>query len=230
MGKLGGLSVLLVLVMSSSIAQAEDKIPVVDEAIISETWTLPADSKLTVLGYPAEFVNHEEEVCLAVGYLINPDGYTSDLSLLKSWSSREPRRDRQEYWGAFAGVASAAVSQWHFAPKPEVTTPRATYTVSTFVFASPSTLEASKRCAIPNLTERILELKGNTRAKRLMRSNNVFDRLDLDPTMMVRYHGQKRGLQEGDMQRAQNQRALPQPPAAAPPPPPPPPPNPGTGG
>ena len=229
MGNLGGLSVMLALVLSSPTAYAENRIPVVDETLLSEQWALAQGSKATVLEYPAEFADHREEVCLAVGYLINPDGHTSEFALLKSWSSREPKRDKARYWGAFARVASAEVSQWRFVPKAAGGAERAAYTVATFVFPSPTTLESSKRCAIPNLTERILELKQDTRASRLMKSNSVFYRLDLDPTMNIRYQQQRFRLQNEEMRRYQFEQSQP-PPPPPPPEPPPPPPNPPSGG
>lgn len=187
MGRSCWLFVLLVLAINAPNARAADKIPVVDEGDIGKTWTLQPGRKLAVLGYPPGYGDHQEEVCLAVGYLINPDGQTSDLALLKSWSSGEPRRNSSQYWGAFAGVASAELSQWRFVPNPKVGAPRAVYTVATFVFASPSVLESSKRCAIPNLVQRILELKQNTRARRKMTSTGVFTQLDLDPTLEAGY-------------------------------------------
>ncbi|MFS8138193.1 MAG: hypothetical protein ACMG50_08725 [Thermomonas sp.] len=158
-----------------------------NEDALGKTWTLPPTSNLTRLGYPAEYRDHQEEVCLAIGYVINPDGHPSDLSLLKSWSSGEPKRDANRYWGAFAGVASAELSQWRFVPKQETGLPRAVYTVSTFLFASPSVLESSKRCEIPNLAQRIIELKQDTRVHRRMTLTSVFTRLDLDRTLEARY-------------------------------------------
>jgi hypothetical protein len=211
MGKSCWLCVFFVVAINAPNARAEDKIPVANEGGIGKTWILPPGSKLAGLAYPPEYRDHQEEVCLAIGYLINPDGHTSDLTLLKSWSSGEPKRDRDRYWGAFAGVASAELSKWHFVPKSEVGVPNAVYTVATFVFASPSVLESSKRCEIPNLSQQILGLMQNTRLRRRMTSTGVFTRLDLDRMMVPRYQNY-RGISASQM----NGPPLPPPPPPRP--------------
>lgn len=193
------LCVLLMLAASISVAQAQsqDRIRVVNEGGIREAWTLPPGSRLPVPGYPDAFAERQSEVCVALGYLINPDGHTSDFALLKAWSAKEPRQDRDRYWRAFAEVASAALAQWRFAPKPDVAVPRPVYTVATFVFGSANVLESSKRCAIPNLRQRIADLNQDSRARRRMNANDIFDRLELDPTREARYRGQSY-LREND--------------------------------
>ncbi|MDI1251795.1 hypothetical protein [Thermomonas sp.] len=189
MSKSCWLCVLLVLAINAPNARAaEDKIPVVNEDALNKTWIFPPEIKLKGLAYPPEYRDHQEEVCLAIGYVINPDGHASDLSLLKSWSSGEPKRDKDKYWAAFADATSAELSQWKFVPAPEAKSPGAVYTVSTFVFASPSVLESSKRCAIPSLTQHIRDLLRNNRTHRRMASNGVFNRLDLDPTLEARFY------------------------------------------
>ncbi len=187
MGKPRWLWLLCVLAISAPSAQAEDKIPVVNESAVGGIWKLPATSKRAVMEFPPEYQNQQEQVCLAVGYLINDDGSTSDLALLKSWSSREPRRDRDRYWGAFARVASAELSKWRFVPKAEAGVARAVYTVATFVFAPTGVPEPSTRCAIPNLSLRIIELMQDTRVRRRMTSTGIFNRLDLNRMVEARY-------------------------------------------
>jgi hypothetical protein len=187
-GKSCWLCVFFVVAINAPNARAEDKIPVVNEDAIGKTWTLPPGSKLTGLGYPPEYAGHQEEVCLAIGYVINADGHASDLSLLKSWSSGEPSRDKDKYWGALAGAASAELSQWKFVPAPEAKSPSPVYTVSTFVFASPGVSESSKRCAIPSLTQHIHDLMRGNRTHRRMTANGLFNRLNLDPTLQARYY------------------------------------------
>ena len=198
------LCVLLMLAVSISLvhAQSEDRIRVLNEGGIREAWTLPPGSRLPVPGYPEAFAERQAEVCVALGYLINTDGHTSDFALIKAWSAQEPRQERDRYWGAFAGAASAALAQWRFVPKSEVATPRQVYTVATFVFGSANVLESSKRCAIPNLRQRIADLNQDSRARRRMNANGIFDRLDLDPTRDARYRGQSY-LRENDARRHQ---------------------------
>lgn len=188
MAKISWFWVGLVLAMNAPNVRAEDKIPVVNEGAIDKVWTLPPDRKMTGLAYPPEYRDHQEQACVSIGYVITPDGQASDLSLLKSWSSEEPKRGRDEYWSALAGAASGELSQWRFLPKPDAGAPRATYTVSTFVFASPSMLESSKRCEIPSLGQLIRDLMRNNRTHRRMAANGTFTKLDLDPTSEARYY------------------------------------------
>ena len=195
MVRLSGVCVLLIFASFAAAGTSREAIPVVNEGGIRNAWTLPPGTKLPVPGYPSEFSNDQAEVCVAVGYLINPDGHTSDFALLKSWSAGEPKQDRDRYWSAFAGVASAALSQWRFIPKADVAAPREVYTVATFVFASPNVRESSKQCAIPNLGQRLVELRQDPRVLRRMSVNGVFDRLELDPTLEAHYLSRQRNQQ-----------------------------------
>lgn len=203
MSRRWSLCVLLMLASAASVAQTQDKIRVVNEGGISHAWTLPPGSKLAVPAYPVEYADNQAEVCVAIGYLLNADGNTSDFALLKSWSAREPRQKREAYWGAFARAASTALSQWRFIPKPDVAVPRQVYTVATFVFASPNLRETSKRCAIPNLGQRLVELRHDNRARRRMSAVDVFDRLDLDPALEAHYLNNQRHLRDAEFRRKQ---------------------------
>lgn len=207
MARVTCLFVSLLLAIGASAAQAQEKIRIANEGALGDAWSLQHADTLEFLQYPQHYADHPADACLAIGYLINPDGQVSDFSLLKSWSSREPRRDRERYWGALAEVASAALSERRYVPKAGVISTKPVYTVSTFVFASPGAVESSKRCAIPNLSQWVADLKRNTRSSNRMSSNAVFDRLELDPFR--------------DSRRRESTAQL----HAPPPPPPPPPPK-----
>ena len=58
----------------ASPASAADKVRVVNEGGIRDEWTLAPGAKLAAPGYPAAFANRGENVCMAIGYRINPDG------------------------------------------------------------------------------------------------------------------------------------------------------------
>lgn len=73
----------LALALSTG-ALAADKIPVVNEGGIARQWTLAPGALLPVPAYPEIYKSSGAEVCVAIGYLLNPDGTTSDFSLLKS--------------------------------------------------------------------------------------------------------------------------------------------------
>lgn len=193
-----------------------EKIRIVNEGGIRDEWTLAPDAKLPVPAYPKAYQAGQAETCVAIGYLLNPDGTTSDFALLKAWSAAEPKTGRDAFWAAFAGDASNALAHWKFIPRPEVESPRQVYTVATFLFASNAPAELRKRCAIPNLALRLLELRQDNKARRRMASNGLFERLDIDPMLEQRYRDQER-------QREQMQRGGDWPPTPPSPPPPSPP-------
>lgn len=159
---------------------AAEGIRVVNEGAIRDEWTLPQGYKLAMPEYPAGYASQPASVCVAIGYLINPDGSTSDFALLKSWTSADvPNKDSQDYWTAFANAAAQALSQWRFQPRPEVKAPRPVYTVATMMFAASPDLRT--HCAIPNLAIRLRELRQDQSARRKM-NTALFDRLELDPS------------------------------------------------
>ena len=163
---------------------AADRIPVVDEGAIGDRWNA-VPGTLFAPAYPEAYAAGKEQVCVVIGYLLNADGHTSDFALLKSWSSGSNARSRTGFWEAFAGDASRALSMWKFAAKPGVASPRPVYTAATFVFGPGSPGETKAHCAIPDLAERLAELRYDTRASRLM-AGGIFSRLDIDPAIEQR--------------------------------------------
>lgn len=166
-------------------AVASDKIRVVAEGGIGDEWALAPGERLAAPGYPAQYAADADDVCVAVGYLVHPDGHTSDFALLKSWSSGEESRSRTDYWRAFAASASQAVGQWRFVPRPEVKAPRPVYTVATFAFGASNPAVIRTHCDIPNLQVRLMELRGNSRASRMMQ-RGIYSELDIDPAFEAR--------------------------------------------
>ena len=145
-------------------------------------------------------------------FLIGKDGTTSEFSMLKSWASTKPAGDGDAYWGAFARYASAALSQWRFAPKPEVADPKPVYTVATFVFSDRPTAELRGKCAIPSLQMHLLELRNDPRMGRKM-SRGVFGELEIDPMLEQKYWASQRAIDA-----ATKREAIPLPPRPTPPP------------
>lgn len=192
-------------------AMAAQQIRIVEEGGIRDEWTLPPGATLAAPGYPAEYAAGADEVCVAIGYLINPDGHTSDFALLKSWSSQDNSRARGDYWEAFAGAASGALAQWRFVPRAEVASPRPVYTVATFMFGPTASTATRERCALADVSTRLLELRYNDRAGRLMSSRSIFSRLAIDPTLEERFRRQVIGQRES--------REVGMPPLPPPPPP-----------
>ena len=163
---------------------AVERIPIADEGAITDRWSA-VPGTLFAPAYPEAYAAEQEQVCVAIGYLLNADGRTSDFSLLKSWSSGSNARSRNEFWEAFATDASRALSMWQFRPKPGVASPQPVYTVATFVFGPGTPAETKAHCAIPDLTQRLVDLRYDSRASRLM-AGGIFGRLDIDPTVEMR--------------------------------------------
>ena len=179
----------LSMALSCAHVFAADKIRVVNEGDIRDERILPAGFKLAIPAYPAQYAAQRAEACVAIGYLINPDGSTSDFALLKSWTSANvPSGSTREYWSAFAQASAEALSQWRFQPRPDVSAARPVYTVATLLFAA-QTPQLRARCAIPDLGASLLELRGDRGSRRKM-NVDLYDRLDVDP---LRYERDEQG-------------------------------------
>jgi hypothetical protein len=179
--KLAGLALFGALAVSS--AFAADGIRVVNEGGIRDKWMLKEGVPLTVPSYPAHLARRGDEVCVALGYLVNPDGTLTDFALLKSWSSASGGSDEPEpgYWTAFAEAAGDALKQWRFQPRPEVARAEPVFTVGTFVFGSKGTASAARdHCRIPNLIALLRDLE---HASTHRRAPEILSRLDLRDEM-----------------------------------------------
>lgn len=176
--------VLMTALLASITASASGpagKIRVVNEGGIRDAWMLPQGATLPVPAYPQMHARAQAEVCVAIGYLLNPDGTTSDFALLKGWSAAEPAKDRDAYWAAFAKDAANALAHWRFLPRPGVRQPMPVYTVATFLFGSNAPATLRKRCAINDAGLRLAELKRDGKARQRMAGQDIFDRLDIEP-------------------------------------------------
>lgn len=172
------LTAVMAAAMSGAVTAA-DKIPVVDESHLGERWTLQHNTQL-MPPYPPAYASDPEEVCLVLGYLVNPDGHTSDFALLKSWTSGDNHRGRTQFWEAFGDLASRAVAQWKYVPAG-ATPARPAYTAATFVFGRPDAVMATRaHCVVPDLATRLAELRYDARASRRM-TGGVFGQLEVDP-------------------------------------------------
>ncbi len=126
---------LLGAVSATPLAHAQATVRIANEGTIRDQWMLADGVKLAAPGYPAGFAARGENVCVAVGYRINPDGSTSDFTLLRSWSSTTGEKEPVAgFWDAFSQASAAALTQWKFKPRPEVATPRSVDTVATMTF------------------------------------------------------------------------------------------------
>jgi len=169
--------VLLSLVAAAALA--EDRVRIVNEGGIRDQWMLADGIKLAAPGYPADFAERGDSVCVAIGYAIQPDGTTSDFALLKNWNSSSGEKEPEDgYWDAFTQAGAGALAQWKFKPRPEVTEPKATYTVATMHFMGKTAVDAGAlrgHCAITDLAALI---KRNKRDTDLIREKNKLDRAE----------------------------------------------------
>lgn len=172
-------------------AVAQDRIQVVNEGGIRDAWTLAPGTTLAAPAYPARYAADPAEACVGIGYLINPDGTTSDFTLVQSWSERVAPED-DAYWAEFASAAGRALATWRFQPRPEAGKPEPVYTVATFVFGARDMQALRKHCEVPNLRQRLRDLREDRKARRML-SQGQLSRLDLDPLLRERYtEGERR--------------------------------------
>ncbi|MFT4257161.1 MAG: hypothetical protein QM599_09435 [Pseudoxanthomonas sp.] len=182
---------------------AADRIPIANEGAIGGRW-VPVPGTMFTPAYPDAYAKDPEQVCVAVGYLLNADGHTSDFSLLKSWSSGDSSKARMKFWQTFAGDASQALARWQFVPAAGVAEPKPVYTVATFVFGPGDSTATQEHCAISDLAMRLVELRYNERAGRLM-GRGIYAKLDIDPSLETRLRLQAMADRERE-ERAQAAR------------------------
>lgn len=134
---------------------AADRVRMVNEGGIRDEWMLADGVKLVAPGYPAAFAERGDNVCVAMGYAIKPDGITSDFVLLKAWTSSTGDKEPVDgFWEAFTQASAGALTQWKFKPRPEVKKPQPTYTVATMNFMGKQATDAAglrSHCAISDL-------------------------------------------------------------------------------
>ena len=152
-------------------AQAADKKPrIADEGSIGGEWKLAEGMKsLPVPGYPATMKDRGDNVCVAIGYSIDPTGKTGDFTLLRQWSSGTDLP--KGYYDPFAAAAAGALSQWAFAPRAEVDKPQRTITVATLTFFGKDKMDArqlASNCHIESLATTLNDA-GNKAGKDLIR-------------------------------------------------------------
>jgi len=157
-------------------ARAGQGIAVVNEGGIKDKWMLAEGVPLAVPQYPTQFARRHDTVCIGLGYLLNPDGTTSDFALVKAWSSAGTNEPEEGYWGSFAESAANALRQWRFKPRPEVAQAQPVYTIATFVFGGAGAANGYRgRCAVPKLAARLRELRASKDSR-----TTILDRLDLE--------------------------------------------------
>jgi hypothetical protein len=178
-------------------AAAADRTRVVNEGGIRDQWMLADGIKLAAPGYPAEFKDRGDNVCVAIAYAIKPDGSTSDFALLKQWSSAGDKEPVKGYFDAFATAGAGALSQWKFKPRPEVAEPQRTVTVATLHFTGKEPMDLAalrSHCLVSDLAAVIQEAKHkSTDRDRLRRDMEAHHRASMANGALISNPGAAQG-------------------------------------
>lgn len=164
MGLMKQCSVMMACIAVSAMATAlaAEPVKVVPEGGLATDWAVASGVELAAPGYPGAFAQRGDDVCVAIGYRVQPDGRTSDYVMLGGWNSS--RRDKEPvtgYWDAYSQAGAAALSQWRFAPKPgsSMHSSAAVDTVAVMTFRGESSTRATSdiraKCAVPSLVARM---------------------------------------------------------------------------
>ena len=156
-------AVVLAMVLSSA-AIAQEKQRVANEGTIGDKWMLADGAALATAAYPASLAVRGDNACIALGYLIGKDGSTSDFAVLKQWNSESGEQEPVDgYWQAFAQAGADAVSQWRFKARPGVDVVIPTYTVATLGFqGGKQAIDGAalrEHCQIKDLADQLARVK-----------------------------------------------------------------------
>ncbi len=133
---------------------------IVDEGQLGKTHALAAGTQLAAPGYPGSYADSGDDVCIALGYTVKPDGTTGDFRFLQAWSSDRARAERTDrYLDTFASAAASAVSQWRFEPKAGTTGSFSTVATLVFTGGKGATPDLADRCRISDLAAHYARLE-----------------------------------------------------------------------
>ena len=160
-------------------AAAGGRVGIVSEHELAKNWTLTPETAVFVAGYPAAAADKSAEVCVNLGFMIQPDGSTSDYTLMKAWSSTtSDKAELDKVAGPFVQNVAAVVSRWKFVPTGK---PRQMYTSATMAFrpGQVNPEEVRAHCRIADLEQFVAEAAGrksgrqaeDMRTRELMRSS-----------------------------------------------------------
>lgn len=159
-------------------AQTLRDVRVVNEGGIRDAWTLAPGQKLAAPGYPAAYAQRGDNVCVAVGYRVLPNGHTSDFTTLQAWTSSAGGIEPESgYFDTFGQAAVAALSEWSFTPKAGVGTPQPVDTVATVTFMSQKSAMDSQtlrsHCSVPDLQAAIERAREKVSDQKSMNHKNL---------------------------------------------------------
>lgn len=140
----------------ASFAQASNEdVRIADEGKIGAWWQLADGVRIGAPGYPEQALAGRHDACIALGYLIQPDGTTSDHVVVKRWTDASSTDEM--LWDQFGKAASRELYGWKFAPRPGSGMARPTFTVATFVFSARGSQAGDLRehCSVEDLGDAV---------------------------------------------------------------------------
>lgn len=170
----------LAMLVAVGTAAAADKATILSEGGAGQYWR-PVAETIAMPAYPGIVTDKTEDVCIGVGYLLNPDGSTSDFAVLNAWGSRtDDKKPTDPHFLPFAQNALAAVQRWKFTstsgPNSKV---QPIYTAATFAFSTtPGSDAAALRghCTIADLPDFIAKAQAEAYRRRGNLNKGVLDR------------------------------------------------------
>ena len=93
-GAMKGFAMAALCSAMAGVMAGEVPVPIVPEGGLATNWMVEPGTELQAPGYPGEFAARGDDVCIAMGYRVQPDGTTSDVVMLRGWNSSklEPMR------------------------------------------------------------------------------------------------------------------------------------------
>jgi len=155
-------SIMLVtgLLFGGGVLAAQVPNNIVDEGQLGKTHALAAGTQLAAPGYPGTYADSGDDVCIALGYTVKPDGTTGDFRFLKAWSSNRANAEKSDrYLDTFASAAANAVSQWRFEPREGAAGAVSTVATLTFRGGNANTPQLADRCRIADLAAHYTRLE-----------------------------------------------------------------------
>ena len=146
------MAILVLLGVSTTVSAGDERMRIVDEGRLSQVYVPVSGTQSTAPAYPAAYANAGDDVCIALGYTIQPDGSTGDFQLLRAWSSdRQSALTDDRYLDAFAAAAADSISRWRFV-SGAAADGRPVMTVATLTFEGHGRVKKlADRCRIQEL-------------------------------------------------------------------------------
>ncbi len=161
-------------------AAAADKATILSEGGAGQYWRPVADT-IAMPAYPGIVADKSEDVCVGVGYMLNPDGSTSDFAVLNAWGSKTAdKKPTDAHFLPFAQNALAAVQRWKFTSTSGAGSKvKPIYTAATFAFSTtPGSDAAALRghCTIADLPDFIADAQADAYRRRGNLNKGQLDR------------------------------------------------------